>query len=371
MKHFTHDSVTRRAKKDGRNWQWRFWPIVRSEKPIEPKKDQDLPAQFETELIQAGEHDAAQVAEKWQRLDSKLKPEYCQALSHLENAKKHYSKENQEAEAALAEFHQIEQKFQELDAPNMDPKWSYFWLFIIGLAEFPLNGLVFSIFGADRIETYIMAATMCLAIPIAAHFWGQSLRQEIKSKTNKAFLVAIPVVIFGLLAVLAFLRGKFFEAMNVQQVLGITIKTNHATILFIIINTALFFIASIISYEDSHPNHRLYHTLCVRLKEALQKSNKESQESKIARQELEKAELYYQKIRQIRQKAFDRHTQEAKTIKETTDWLVAAYRASNLSARFDIPPCFKIQPQAAEIPVQLQSLLWECEKQKQPEDQPE
>jgi len=57
-----------------------------------------------------------------------------------------------------------------------------FWLILLGLSEFPLNGLVFSLFGVGKIETYVIAAALCVIIPLFAHLAGEKLRQEDKKK---------------------------------------------------------------------------------------------------------------------------------------------------------------------------------------------
>jgi signal transduction histidine kinase len=251
----------------------------------------------------------------------------------------------------MDEFKTAAQKFQDLpEKPALDPKWKLFWLIFIGIAELPLNGLVFSIFGASRVETYIMAATMCFAIPMAAHFMGQSLRQKIKSNIDIWFLFLVPIFILGLLAVIAFLRAKFFEAVDTQELVGITLKPQQATILFIIINVALFLVAVIISYEGSHPDQKLYNALYKRLKQSLKILKKEAKEEKKAAEELEKAELGYQRERQIRLKSHEKLIKELNNIKETVDWLVATYRAANMSVRNDVPECFKNSPAIVAIP---------------------
>jgi len=361
MKRYTYTFVTRHGKKDGRNWKWEFWPFFRQTKPAEPKVDQTIPAQFETELLRAGENASAMIARHWKKMDETLKPRYCQTRNRLKNVIQDCKKESSEAKAAMAEYEAAEKKFQEMSVPALDSRWRIFWLVLIGIAEFPLNGLVFSIFGAGQVETYIMASAMCLMIPIAAHFFGQSLCQEHKTGVDKGFLIILPLVILGALAVIAILRAKFFEAMKSQKLIGVTLTPEQATVLFIIINVALFFVAIIVSYEGSHPNHPLYNTLRKRLKESLKRFRKESKEAKQAARELDRVEHIYHRERQLREKSYERFLQEAHIHKESTEWLVSAYRRENIVARRgDIPECFKTTPAPVEIPIQLQHLDWEC-----------
>ncbi|MDP2209732.1 MAG: hypothetical protein Q8K98_13320 [Bacteroidota bacterium] len=356
---YTYRKVTRRGKKDGRNWKWKFWPFKEA-KPMEPKTDQQMPAQFETEIIQGCENDGAHIANEWKELDKKLKPEYCKVLKYLRQRKEKYDKEAGEENEVSKEYETARNKYQELPAPALNPSWHLFWMIIIGIVEFPLNGLVFSLFGADRIETYIMASAMCFAVPLLAHFFGKSLRQEIKSTTDIALLIAMPIVMLATLGVVAFLRAKFFEAIQSYELLGISLSPQQATILFVIINVAIFFIAVIISYEGNHPNHAEYKNVLKRYKEALKRLKKESGEAKMAGEELKQAELKYQQLRQHREKSHQRYLQEIHIRKELGEWLVAAYRASNLKVRGDIPECFKKEPIPLTIPDSMVNLDWDC-----------
>lgn len=362
MKPFTLWKARRRGRKDGRNWQWEFWPFFRKSKPAEPKTDQTMPAQYETVLVKAGQNDVAKIAGKWKKLDIRLKPRYCQALKALHAARQRAEKEGLEAQQAMPEYETAKKNFQELDMPALDPRWRLFWLILIGIAEFPLNGLVFSIFGAGRIETYIMASAMCLVIPLAAHFFGKSLRQDNKSSVDKGFLIIVPLILLGVLAAIAFIRAKFFEAAKTQELMGITLTSLQITILFIIINIALFLVAVVISYEGSHPNHRLYNTRRARLKEALKKLRKESGEAEAALRQLAKADSAYQKERHHRAKKHEGYCQKANEIKETVELLVTVYRDANIDVRHEFPECFKQPAMAVTIPPPLQSLDWECEE---------
>lgn len=361
MRHYTRWKVRRRGKKDGRNWQWEIWPFFRKQKPAEPKIDQTMPAQFEKEIVKAGESHVAKTANAWKKLDITLKPRYCQARQALLAARESVQKERSEAEAAMAGFETAEQSFRELEMPSLDPRWRLFWLIIIGVAEFPLNGLVFSIFGAGRIETYIMASAMCLLIPLAAHFFGQALRQENKTSADKGFLLIVPPILLGVLAAVAFLRAKFFEAGQTQELMGITLSPQLATILFLIINVALFLIAIVISYEGSHPNQRQYNTRERRMKEALKRLKKESSEAEAAARKLAEADRAYHKERQHRHTNHEQLRQDAEITKETAEWLVTVYRDANIGARHEIPECFKQAPMAVSLPEPLLNLDWECE----------
>lgn len=359
MIRYSHYYVSRKGKKDGRDWKYSFWPF-RTEKPCEPKKDQELHPQYETELIKAAENNIAGAAEKWKNLDQALKPKYCKTVAILKSAQKKLTKESEEANLAKAEFEKAKTKYEEITHPPLEAKWKIFWLFFIAVAEFPLNSLVFSILGSAKVETYIISAGLCVTIPLIAHFFGQSLRQEIKDKTDIILMLTMPITILAILGAIAFIRAKYFEAMVSQDLIGISLTPTHMTILFIIINVAIFLVAVIVSYEGSHPDKKHYHKVIKMYKLALKRLRKEATEAEDAGQLLARAEENFQKIRQYRIKTHEKFIQRIQTIADSAEWLVSTYRASNMRVRKDIPPCFKKEAQMPSIPQELFDVDWDC-----------
>jgi len=360
MHHYTHRRVVRKGKRDGRSWRYTIWPFKQLKSP-EPKSDQDIPAQYEVEIIKAAENKISHEAEKWKALDEKLKPDYCEKLSVRNSALKEFSKESEEAEISQREFDTAKQKYEALTMPALDVKWRNFWLLFLAVVEFPLNSEVFTIFGESQIKTLVFASSLCVGIPIFGHFFGQSIRQEYKNTSDKILMITMPIVTLSVLAVLGFIRSHYFEAVVNQHLIGISINPSQMTILFIIINVAIFFIAIIVSYEGSHPDKRKFHTVVNRYKTALKRLEKETAEASEAGSELKAAEKQLQRIRQKRQKSYESFLQSIQTIVDTGEWLVSAYRAANLRERMNIPPCFKAEAQIPKSPQESLILDWNCE----------
>lgn len=179
MHHYTHRRVVRKGRKDGRNWRYTLWPF-RHEKQPEPKADQEIAPQYEIEIIKASENEISKEAEDWKELDKKLKPDYCEAVTELDNARKMYLKEADEADIAQEEFNAARQKYESLAMPALDLKWRNFWLVFIAIVEFPLNSVVFNVFGESRILTLLFAAGLCVMIPLFGHFWGCRFARNIE-----------------------------------------------------------------------------------------------------------------------------------------------------------------------------------------------
>lgn len=364
----TYRKVTRRGRRDGRDWQYTFWPF-KKQKHREPKENQDIPAQYEKELLQLGAHEVSEIAEQWQEMDKKLKPQYCKALAARNHAEQIYKKEAGEEKVAANEYEAARKKYEELSPPALSPGWKWFWLTVLGLGEFPINAMIFQILGQGQTETYLFSGVMCLAIPLSAHFLGHGLRQDRRDRRDVILMVLGPLIMLGLLTVVALMRAKYFETVDTHRILGITITPTEGTIFFFVINLMIYFVALIISYHGSHPNHKRYTEVMKRYKDARDRLTKESGEARAAGEELKQADHVYQEIRQLRQKTHDRFAERAKTIQEQAEFLASAYRAANLAVRPDVPQCFKNNPHEIPLPASLTQLDWECEGMLQHETQ--
>lgn len=363
MRMYSHRYVTRKGKKDGRDWKWQFWPL-KDNKPREPKSDQQIVAHFEDELLRATEAQIAKEAEDWKKTDQKLKPRYCEAVSKLKEAKEIETRESNEAQQAEREFEKAKRKYQQISLPSLSAGWRNFWLILISIGEFPLNSVVFSLFGASRMETYLMAAIICIVIPLGAHFFGKSLHQNNKTKTDIVLLIIVPIIVLSALGSIAYIRSQYFETIQTLELLGINMSPTTLTILFILLNILIFLIAVLVSYEGSHTNHSLYNTINKRYRQALRTLRKEAEEAEVAGKLLAKAEIAYQNIRHYRKKSHEKFLQDITTIQENGEWLISSYRAANLRVRPDIPLCFQNDARNPELPNDIINLDWECEELK-------
>ena len=271
-----------------------------------------------------------------------------------------YITETEEATVAKADFDKARAKYEGFTLPSLSEKWRNIWLLIIAVGEFPLNSVVFQLFGADRIDTYLMSLLLCISIPFLGHAWGEALKQDNKTGGDKGFVLGIPVAVLLILGAIAFVRAKFFEAMDTMKLMGVEITPLQMTFLFIIINIGIFLLAVIISYEACHPNKKQYKSVQRRYKEALNNLEKEATEAKQAGQALAKAENDFQTQRQTRAKSHEKFLQKANTIIDYTEWLITTYRAANMKTRKIIPPCFKEAAKIPCIPTELFELDWDC-----------
>lgn len=360
MKKYSYRSVVKRAKKDARDWKWKFLPFLKEKKPKEPKTDQEIESQFERELLQSGENQISQIAEEWKERDEKFKPDYCAALILYNSAYNTLKEEKGEMSESVKEYKAAKDIFDKFEPPSLKPGWMLFWLIAIGISEFFINSIVLQILGQNQLETYIAAFSMCVIIPLGAHFFGKSLHQTNKSSVDKFWLITVPVIILTLIGGLSFLRSKYFEGMGISKLLGIEVTSTEATIVFIIINIALFVVAAVVSHEGSHHLHKSYSQAKKRFKLAQKELERDESDVKKAARELKAAERDLEIKKHKRAKTHEKLKEEAVTIKEAAEWLISAYRATNLATREDVPECFKKEPKVPVIPQTLLHIDWEC-----------
>jgi len=137
-----------------------------------------------------------------------------------------------------------------------------------------------------------------------------------------------------------------------------------ATILFIIINIAVFFIATIISFEGSHRNHEEFKSKQQRYKDALKNLRKESAEAALAARRLRYTNVNMETKKHQRSKMHEKFAEESKILKDNYEWLIRSYRTANMSVRSSalLPVCFKNNPKELLIPENLlpENLDWDC-----------
>ncbi|MBK6915002.1 MAG: hypothetical protein IPH11_15575 [Ignavibacteriales bacterium] len=369
MKHiYSFRKVVRIAKRDARNWRWTLWPFLKdNSKARVPREGQtETPAYWE-ELFQLGENLIAPIVEVWKEIDTKLKPEYCDAKKDDDRADKELEKLTIEKESSFKEYKQAKEKLNEFNPPALDKNWEFVLLIIIGVSELFINRLSFQLFGESELFTNIFSVGIGVVIPLLAFWFGYLLRQNVKSTTEKALLFVIPLGALAVMYVISVLRTAVFEGTGIVRTLKLDLSDTQLTILFYIINIVFFIGATVISYFASHPQGEIYKQAKKIFKTALKEFKLDEEEVKNAANRCEKTESRLEKITHKRAKIHQKLLAEAMSIKESAEWLMKSYKSMNLRHRPDFPDCFKLQHNAPEIPDSLQYLDWNCEEKEKTE----
>lgn len=365
---YSHRKVKRRARRDGRPWAWTIWPFREDDRSI-PPLDQERPADFERTLRESAEDDLATIAGWWQEDDEALREEYCDAREEYEQARDAERQEAREASEARKAFELAKEEYFSFEPPDLDHRWMYFWLGLIGVGEFFLNATVFQVLGGGRWETYVAALAVGVAIPILGHWTGHQLRQEDKGVIDWSLLGLVPLVLFAGLYGLAVLRGRFAEAAGeqIQRIFGVQFSSDEFMMIFLLLNILLFFVATVCAFAASHPQAGRFRRAWRKYRSAKKELGKESSEAEAAADRLERAQKRLQKARNRREKEYQRRRQEVIDQRQTYAYWCQVYRTENLRAREDgRPACFdrEIPVTEVELPAALRSEEledWDCE----------
>jgi hypothetical protein len=355
---YKESSIRRKGRKDGRNHFWKFWPFKKKSKDPVPSLTQKEIAAFENVLFNFTSNDLEKISEKWSNRDQVLKPDVGNAYVTLVKAEERYRKEKSEVDAIVKDYEKAKHDYFDVPSPSFSPILATILLIFIAIGEFPLNSMVFQLFGENKTLTYVIAALICVSIPVAAHFFGMALKNVHKTLTDKFLMAGLPVLILLEIGAIALVREKFFEAMMLTKVVHLNISSQQLTIIFVIINLAIFFIASFISYSSAHEDSEDFRSkkkLFLRLKK---RYDKEYKEEVIANKQLEHAEKVFKRLRERRAKIFKQYQAQAEQKIKVFKGFVWCYRDSNINVRTTggAPPCFNLEIILPEIPVALKTL---------------
>jgi hypothetical protein len=358
---FSSGKVKRAGKLDGRNWSWKFWPFAKKPHESRPPQDQETPCEYEKAIKEGAETDIRRIAGDWEKVDDKLRPPYARVLAQIKECELRYPKESKEAQQAKRTYEKADSEFHKLLPPSLKPVWMFFWLGFLGLIEFPINSIVFSIFGEGKLLTYVFALIIIL-IPLGAHWLGHFLRQETKDKWEWVLIISVSIIILATLIGFGFVRGQYLAAvLSKFTSLKIAISPTMATMIFLVFNLAIFIITSFISYSGTHPQHRLYSQKRSGLKSARLVFEKESGEEEDLAKRLADLRERLAEAKDHREKHWRWHIEKANEDKETAEFYISLYRTANLKARPTATPpkCFLAPPLSPEIPKNLTNIEWD------------
>jgi len=352
--------VERQAKKHARSWRWVCWPFWKMSKEPRPEQGRTEPCEFEKQLKEGAQCDIQTLSQKWEEDDHKLKPAFAKQIAQVRNLEERYPRESEEETRAKKAYEEAAANYRELLPPGLRAGWMYFLLVFLGVVEFPINTIVFSILADTPIWTYVFALAI-LVIPLCAHFVGQALKQEDKTPTDRAFLIIVPTIILACLFGFGFLRGQYLAAVLLKmKTLGIAIGPTMATAIFLAFNAAIFSVAVFVSYSGAHPQHRLYRQRRLEVKEARKRHEKELSKANETAQRLFEARLALAEMKHQREKRWRWYGEKAEALRATAKHYIVTYRGKNMEWRSwaEPPECFKKPPLDPDIPIVLRTLDW-------------
>lgn len=351
-------SVSKAAKKRGRAWRWYFWPFIKRPKEPLPAQDQETYDDKEIEITGVAENDIREISVDWERCNQKKQPQCDRLQAQICGLKDEIPKLNREVAEAKNRDERAAERLNSFLPPSMKPVWMIGFLIFLGIVELPINGLIFSLLAEGKALTFVMALII-FSIPLVAHLFGHTLKQEVKPRYAWLFLIGAPLLVTWCLTGIGLLRGKYLAAvLSRLNIANLGISPALGTWIFIGFNMMIFGIACFISYFGSHPQHQEYHQARVRYR-------KEHNEYERKREKSEKTALQINELRNtLAEKARERencwksYVEKAKQKAALGSSLCATYRAENLFHRPSAikPKCFDLPFLLAEIPENLASL---------------
>jgi hypothetical protein len=361
---YTRSRVRRKGIKDGRNWYWKLWPLMKEQKAPYPTVEQDEPASFETELAGMAEASITDLSKQWEKEDRKLFSDYCRKLSKRNGLNKEDSKESKELEEARMAMVKAKKDLDDIEEPAIPHAVEVALIIIFFAVELPFNSIIFSIFGASKAETIIMATGTALAISTLAYVFGKKLKMHPKTLKDHLLLAIIPLAAIGALAAVSFLRSVLFGAMQQAAILKIDLDPDTAALIFVVINFGLFVASMIVTYLATRPDHTKYRTLFKKFQDAKAEYKRALKDAEEASEDLAEAEEALIHAQHKRAKTFEIYCEEAVNLADDVEWLIRVYRTANMEARLDSrkPACFRNPPGKIQVPENLAagSIAWDC-----------
>jgi len=218
-----------------------------------PEMGSYMPAMFEQALVANGERQVQQIYEKASVRIAKLQPLF-QA----------YQKRFQDMDSR---FHTIvgrnKARKQELGRDVTAPfpyKYHLFLILFLAIGEFPLNTIVFRLFGEPEYLTYVMASTLALTIPLLGLFIGIHMRQTIPRTAGNVLIgLLIPAAVGAALFAISMLRNTYIVSQVSTSAAVAGNQENLAYSLFAL-NTLVFCAAMVSAFFAHDPDEELDHS---------------------------------------------------------------------------------------------------------------
>ncbi len=323
--------------------------------------DADTPSQYVREMKNACEHQLAHLAEKWKEQDKKLFAEYRTCKEHLDISERSLDETQRDNNEAREKLDLATRALDNLEHVSPGKRWYIVFFIFITLVEFPINSIIFDIFGEARWLTMLMAASICFTLPWAAHIAGKALKEGlVRNRVVTAKFSIMLVLVVALLGAFAYMRERFLTGMEAQKFLGASVDQNMMTILFFLINGFVFLIALWTSYS-AHPKDPVTFERILKSYDLAKQLEKETYErTRKAETACKKASQDLNDAISKRKNSFEKTQNEADAISQGWNSLIHHYYKVNVRHRRDgkEPPSFHGDT-TYRIPKDIEALDWD------------
>jgi hypothetical protein len=214
-----------------------------------PQMGSYVAAQFEQALVAHGEQDVHRIYERGSVHIAKLQPVFESCRKHLADLTARMQ--------PIGDLYEARKK--ELGRDVMIPFPSIYHILLIlflGVGEFPLNTVVFRLFGEAEYLTYVMASTLAVTIPLLGLFIGIHLRHWVAPKAGNILVgLLTPLAVGAALFAVSVLRNTYISS-QLSEGGGPSNGDSLAYALFAL-NLLVFFGALVSSFFAHDPDEKL------------------------------------------------------------------------------------------------------------------
>lgn len=319
---------------------------------------------FLMEIKQAGDHDIRSLAHRWAEQDERLKADWLKLRRAADRTAAHHAA----AEGALDRADARYKAVRKVDPPaGGDHRFLWYWLLLLCLMvfEFPMNAIVFRLFGENEMLTYVATGGLSLALLVGAHYLGVLLREEgpadARRRSGMVACVALPAAVA---LVIAYFRVVYLghAADGSGDPAGAVthwLDPNVSWFGFVAIGLLVYVVAAVASFMVH--DHALVAVHRARKDRALARLQHERLEQLLARQQA------------IRERRWEREHHKAYQVRDIVQRLTELYRTHNLERRQDRGEKHETQmPRSfyeyvpVTVPPALEHLDWDAEERARP-----
>src|SRR5437899_2556453 len=215
-----------------------------------PEMGSYTPAQFEQALIAHGEQEVHRLYKSASLRIARLAPLFHAWHRRLQDIERRFQPTSDRYAARAQELG------REVTIPF--PFMLHVGLILfLGIGEFPLNTVVFRLFGEPEYLTYVMASTLAITIPLVGVFIGIHLRHSIP-RTAGNILVGLltPIAVGGALFAISVLRNTYIFS-QVSQAAPAAANSEKLAYALFALNILVFFAAMVSSFFAHDPDEKL------------------------------------------------------------------------------------------------------------------
>ena len=320
--------------------------------PAIPPWDEPRQPPFLMALKQAGDNDVRILARRWSTIDQSRKGAWLKAHRTLVGSRKPRVQAEEVLERACDAYRQE----RGVDPPaGGDSRFFVhnLLMFLLFVFEFPMNAIVFRLFGENEIFTYVATAAIALSLLIGAHYLGTLLREGNFADPRNGIMVACSIAIPLIVIVgIGYLREVYLAQSGFMSS---AMSPTGMWAVFAALNLLIYLVATVSSYRVHDPPLVAVH-----------RARRQCAGAQGAYARAERALTRAETRREKKWEAF--HTR-AHQVKDAVQRLTDVYRTHNLEHRSDrseahgtgYPKCFEEYPDVT-IPPGLEELDWNTDE---------